>query len=64
MEELGKALRELKGIATPQGEQYQLTGPPRAPRDGTLGVDMERAFSDISGRGGRVMPQCRGMLEG
>ena len=33
MEELGKGLKELKGIATPYEEQYQLTRLPKAPRD-------------------------------
>jgi hypothetical protein len=33
MEELGEGLKELKGIATLKEEQYQLTGPPRVPRD-------------------------------
>jgi hypothetical protein len=33
MEELEEGLEELKGIATPLEEQYQLTGPPRASRD-------------------------------
>jgi hypothetical protein len=33
MEELGERLKKLKGIAMPYEEQYQLTGPPRAPRD-------------------------------
>jgi hypothetical protein len=32
MEELWEGLKELKGIATPLEEQYQLTGPPRVPR--------------------------------
>jgi hypothetical protein len=27
MEELEEGLKEIKGIATPQEEQYQLTGP-------------------------------------
>ena len=31
VEELGKVLKELKGIATPFEEQYQLSGPPRLP---------------------------------
>jgi hypothetical protein len=36
MEELGEGLKELKEIATPKEEQqYQLTGPNRAPRDKT-----------------------------
>ena len=35
MEELEEELKELKGIATPQEEQYQLPEPPRAPRDYT-----------------------------
>jgi hypothetical protein len=34
MEKLEKGLEELKGFATPQKEQqYQLTKPPRAPKD-------------------------------
>jgi len=33
MEEFGEGLKELKGIATPTEEQYQLTGPSGAPRD-------------------------------
>jgi hypothetical protein len=33
MEELGEGLKELKGIATPSEEQYQLTRPLGAPRD-------------------------------
>jgi hypothetical protein len=33
MEEIGDRLKELKGIATPQTEQYQLIGPPRTPRN-------------------------------
>jgi hypothetical protein len=32
MEELEKELKELKGFATPQKEQYQPTRHPRAPR--------------------------------
>jgi hypothetical protein len=34
MEELEEGLKELKGITTPlEEQQYQLTGPRRAPRD-------------------------------
>jgi hypothetical protein len=34
MDELEKKLKELKGFATPQeGQQYQPTRTPRAPRD-------------------------------
>jgi hypothetical protein len=34
MEELGKGMKELKEIVTPQNkQQYQLTRPLRAPRD-------------------------------
>jgi hypothetical protein len=33
MEKLGEELKELKGIATPEKKQYQLTGLYRAPRD-------------------------------
>jgi hypothetical protein len=34
MEELEGGLKELKRIATPwEEQQYQLTGPPRAPMD-------------------------------
>jgi hypothetical protein len=32
MEELGEALKEMKGIITPE-EQYQITGRTRDPRD-------------------------------
>jgi hypothetical protein len=36
LEELGEGLKELNGIATPYEEQqYQLTGPPRVPREYT-----------------------------
>jgi hypothetical protein len=33
IEELGERLKELKGIATSQEEQYQLTAPHGAPRN-------------------------------
>jgi hypothetical protein len=33
MEELGRELKELEGITTPQEERYQLAKPPRASRD-------------------------------
>jgi hypothetical protein len=33
IEELEKGQKELKGIPTPQEEQYQPTSSPRAPRD-------------------------------
>jgi hypothetical protein len=33
MEEIWKELNDLKGIAIPYEEQYQLTGPPRPSRD-------------------------------
>jgi hypothetical protein len=33
MKELGEGLKELNRIATPQEEQYQLTGLPRVSRD-------------------------------
>jgi hypothetical protein len=33
MEELGEGPKELKGIVTAYEEQYQLAGPPRAPKD-------------------------------
>ena len=33
LEEPGEGRKELKGIATPQEEQYQVTGPPKAPKD-------------------------------
>jgi hypothetical protein len=32
MEELGEGLKEQKGVAIPYKEQYQLTGPLRAPQ--------------------------------
>lgn len=35
MEELWERLREVKEIATPYKEQYQLTGSPRTPRHET-----------------------------
>jgi hypothetical protein len=35
MELLGEGWKEIKGIATPQEEQYQITRPCRAPRDQT-----------------------------
>ena len=41
--ELGEELKELKGIVTPYKEQYQLTGPPRAPRDQT---NNQRAYME------------------
>jgi hypothetical protein len=33
MEELGEGQKELKGITTPWGKQYQIARPLRAPRD-------------------------------
>jgi hypothetical protein len=69
MEELGEALKELKGIATPKEEQqYHLTGSLRAPK-GHMGLSMAPATFDISGRGrawfcGSLMPQRTGILEG
>jgi hypothetical protein len=33
IEELEKGLKEVKGISTPQEEQYQSTSPPRTPKD-------------------------------
>jgi hypothetical protein len=32
MKELGKGLKEIKGIATTKEKEYQLTRPPRAPQ--------------------------------
>jgi hypothetical protein len=44
MEEIAEKLKELVGISTPYEEHCQLSGPPRAPRDGIPNPEYTRKY--------------------